>query len=407
MTPTSRWPPPSRTTSRPEPTCSRPRPGCCRRSTNIRSSPPIDSPITALIARFRSPARVTTATTSWRCRASYEIDVWGRVRDTIKSVAAQAQAEAADLENVRLSLHATLARDYFALRGLDSELKLLRETTKTYADALVLTQNRLAGKIASPIDVERAKSQLETAKALQDDTEARRALLEHAIATLVGKPASSFTIPQQAIAFATPRGPSAAPSSLLERRPDIASAERAVASANEQIGIAKAAFYPRFTFNLSGGTEDRGVHLFDLKNELYSLGPSVTLPIFDGGRRTAQLEAAFARRDETIALYRQRVLTAIQEVEDALAVDRLLGREGKRIEAALTAEKKVLDLSLTLYRDGATTYLDVVTAQTTLLDQERTSLGLLTRRNTSSVNLFVALGGGWTPPLRVASDGPI
>ena len=148
------------------------------------------------------------------------------------------------------------------------------------------------------------------------------------------------------------------------------------------------------------------MHLFDLKNELFSLGPSVTLPIFDGGRRTAQLEATLARRDETIALYRQRVLVAIQEVEDALALERLLGLEGKRLDAAIVAGKKVLDISLTLYRDGATTYLDVVTAQTTLLEEERASLALLTRRLTASVNLFVALGGGWAPPLRIASGGP-
>ncbi len=339
-------------------------------------------------------------------QSSYEVDLWGRVRDTIKSSAAQAQAQAADLENVRLSLHGALATDYLALRGLDSELLLLRDTVKAYAAALTLTQNRFAGKIASPIDVERAKSQLETAKALVDDTEARRASLEHAIATLVGKPASSFSIPQRAAPVAAPRGPSAAPSTLLERRPDIAAAEREVAAANEQIGVAKAAFYPRFFFNLSGGTEDRGVHLFDLKNELFSLGPSVTLPIFDGGRRTAQLEATLARRDETIALYRQRVLVAVQEVEDALALERLLGLEGKRLDAAIVAGKKVLEISLTLYRDGATTYLDVVTAQTTLLEEERASLAILTRRLNASVNLFVALGGGWTPVVRVASDGP-
>lgn len=343
---------------------------------------------------------------SLETQSSYEIDLWGRVRNTISATAAEAQAQAALLENVRLSLHAELARDYVALRGLDRELQLLRATSKAYQDALTLTQNRLAGKIASPMDVARAQSQLETAKALIDDTSARRALLEHAIATLIGKPASAFTIPLAPVVVATPRGPAAVPSTLLERRPDIAAAEREVAAANAEIGVAKAAFYPRFFLNLTAGTQDTGLHLLDLNNELFSLGPSVSLPIFDGGRLTAELEATLARRDETVAGYRATVLRAVQEVEDALALDHYLRLEGTRLDAAVAAEKKVLDLSLTLYRDGATTYLDVVTAQTTLLDQERASLVVLTRRLGASVNLFVALGGGWTPPVHVASEGP-
>lgn len=335
-------------------------------------------------------------------QASYEVDLWGRVRDTIKANVDQAQAEAAILESIRLSLHAELARDYLNLRGLDREARLLRDTAKAYGDALTLTQNRLAGKIASPIDVARAESQLATAQALIDDTAARRALLEHAIATLVGKPASSFSLPVSAAPIASPRRPSAVPSTLLERRPDIAAAERTVAATNEQIGVAKAAFYPRFFLNLSGGTQDTGFHLLDLKNELFSIGPSVNLPIFDGGKRTAQLELATAVRDGAVAQYRGRVLQAVQEVEDALALDRLLTLEAKHTAEAETAAKKVLDLSLTLYRDGATTYLDVVTAQTTALDAERTGLLLSTRRSQTSVALILALGGGWTVPVQVA-----
>ena len=184
-------------------------------------------------------------------QASYEVDLWGRVHDTIAASAANAQAQAALLENVRLSLHGQLASAYVALRGIDRDLKLLGDTEKAYQDALTLTENRFAGKIASPMDVDRAKAELETARALTDDDLARRALLEHAIATLVGKPASSFRIPIAPIAVANPNGPTAAPSSLLERRPDIAAAERQVAAANEQIGIAKTAFYPRFFLNLS------------------------------------------------------------------------------------------------------------------------------------------------------------
>ncbi len=337
-------------------------------------------------------------------QSSYEIDLWGRVHDQIQSAAALTQANAALLESVRLSLHAQLARNYLALRGYDQQLKLLSDTVKTYAEALTLTQNRLAGKIASPMDVARAQSQLELAKALSDDVLARRAVVEHAIATLIGRPASNFSIPRANIRIASPRGPVAAPSSLLERRPDIAAAERQVAAANEQIGVARADFYPRFFFNLSGGTQDRGVRLLDLKNELFTLGPSVSFPILDGGRRAATLEAAQARRDQTVALYRQNVLLAVQEVEDALATNRYLGQEGQRLKNAVTAEQKVLDLSLTLYRDGATTYLDVVVAQTSLLQQQVAEIVLLTRRLGANVDLFVALGGGWDAPLRVAEE---
>ena len=340
-------------------------------------------------------------------QSSYEVDLWGRVRDTIKAGAAEAQAQAALLENVRLSLHAQLARNYIALRGVDRDLQLLKDTTKAFTDALTLTQERLAGKIASPMDVERAKAELETAKALTDEDLARRALLEHAIATLVGKPASSFSIPIKAVVVATPHGPTAAPSTLLERRPDIAAAEREVAEANEGIGIAKTAFYPRFFINLYAGTQDRGVRLLDLVNELYTIGPSVTIPIFDGGTRHAQLEAAYVRRDQALAHYRQVILVAIQEVEDALSTQHHLASENQRLAAAVASEKKVLDLSLTLYRDGATTYLDVVVAQEALLGQQRASLALTTRDIDAGVSLIVALGGGWVGDAHLASDKPI
>ena len=338
-------------------------------------------------------------------QSSYEVDLWGRVRDTIKQAAAQGQAQAALLENARLSLHALVARNYLALRGLDRELALLRAATKAYGDALALTQNRLAGKIASPEDVARAQAQLESAKALIEDTLAQRAILEHAIATLVGQPASSFSIPQANIVIAEPRGPAAVPLSLLARRPAIAAAERQVAAANEGIGIAKSAFYPRVFINLYGGTQDRGVRLLDPKNILYTIGPSIDLPLFDGGRRTAELDAAMARRDQAYAQYKQTILVAVQEVEDALSSQHHLGAESKRLEAAIKADQTVLDVSLTLYRDGATTYLDVAVAQTALLAQQRAAIGLLTRQLGSSVNLFVALGGGWAPPpTRVALD---
>ncbi|MDR3463018.1 MAG: efflux transporter outer membrane subunit [Beijerinckiaceae bacterium] len=339
-------------------------------------------------------------------QASYEVDIWGRVRDTIAASAAEAQADAAILENVRLSLHAELARVYIGLRSLDREGQLLSDTVKTYSDALTLTQNRLAGKIAPPIDVARAQSQLATAQALVADTSARRAILEHAIATLVGKPASSFSIPAAPVIIALPQRPPAVPSTLLERRPDIAAAERGVAAANERIGVARAAFYPRFLLNLTAGTQDTELRLFDLKNALFSVGPSVSLPIFDGGLRTAQLAAATAVRDARTAAYRGQVLLAVQQVEDSLSQEHWLSIEAKRVAESVDAAKKVLDYSLTLYRDGATTYLDVVTAQTTALDAERTALQLRTRRLESSVALFLALGGGWTAPVHMAEVSP-
>ena len=277
--------------------------------------------------------------------------------------------------------------------------KLLADTAKAYEAALTLTESRLAGKIASPVDVARAQSQLATARVLIADTAARRSLLEHALATLIGKPASSFSIRPLYVELHLPKRPEAVPSTLLERRPDIAAAERSVAAANEQIGVAKAAFYPRFFLNLSGGTQDTGLHLLDLKNEFFSLGPSVTLPIFDGGKRNAQLDFAIAARDAAAAQYRAHILQAVQEVEDNLALDHWLKIEAKRVDEAVASTQKVLDLSLTLYRDGATNYLDVVTAQTAALDAERTSLDLRTRRLQASIALYLALGGGWRGPI--------
>lgn len=339
-------------------------------------------------------------------QASYEVDLWGRVRDTIKASTAEAQAQSAILENVRLSLHAELARVYLALRSLDRESQLLADTEKTYQQALELTQNRLAGKIAPPIDVARAQAQLATAQALIADTFGRRALLEHAIASLIGEPASSFSIPPSTLIGAMPRPPRVVPSTLLERRPDIAADERDVAAANAKIGIARAAFYPRFFLNLQGGTQDTGFHLLDLKNEFFAIGPSVALPIFDGGKRAADLKFAEAARDAAAAHYRGQVLRAIQEVEDSLAQERWLGIEAKRVAESVDAAKRVLDYSLTLYRDGATTYLDVVTAQTAALDAERTALALQTRRLQAAVALILALGGGWSEPVRVAAISP-
>lgn len=328
--------------------------------------------------------------------ASYEVDLWGRIRDRVKAAQAQAQASKADLESVRISLQAELARDYVSLRGVDLEAKLLRDTVKAYQEALQLTQERLAGKIAAPIDVARAEVQLKDAEALLADTIGPRAAFEHAIATLIGQPASTFSIAPVTKPTAIPTFPSGVPSNLLERRPDVAAAERETAAANESIGIARAAFFPTFTINLLAGEQDTGLNLLSLSNSLWSVGPSVYLPLFDAGLRRAELAAAEAAYLQTVAQYRSVVLHAIQEVEDDLANLRSLKIEGRDVDAAAVSAERASDLALTSYREGAVNYLDVVTAQSAALDAERASIGIATRRLQTSVGLILALGGGWS-----------
>lgn len=337
-------------------------------------------------------------------QSSYEIDLWGRVRNAVAVGVANSQSAAADLESVRLSLQAELARAYIALRGLDSEAKLLSDAVQAYARALVLTQTLVAGQIGSPADVARAQVQLEVARAQFYDVQSRRALLEHAIASLIGKPASSFSIPPASLSTLAPKIPPGAPLSLLERRPDIAAAERQVAAANAAIGVAKAAFFPRLVINLAGGTQDTGLSLFNFRNSIWSLGPSITLPIFDGGARAADLAAADASYMETAAHYRATVLRAYQEVEDTLSTLRWLAKEQQSVVTAAVAAQKVLSISLTLYRDGATNYLDVVTAQTAALEADRTVITLRARKVQADVGLMVALGGGFVAEIPIGEE---
>lgn len=333
---------------------------------------------------------------SLQLQSSYEIDLWGRVRNAVAVGRAEAEASAADLYSVQLGLQAELARDYIALRGVDAERRLLMHTATVYKEALALTKARLVGQIASPADVPRAEAQLETVMARLADLSARRALVEHAIATLIGKPASTFSIPLAERPLALPHIPTGLPSTLLQRRPDVAAAERRLAAANESIGIARAAFFPRVSINIAGGTQDTGLSLLSLKNSVWSVGPAVTLPIFDGGAKLADLGGAEAAYAETVAHYRGSVLRAIQDVEDELAALRWLKAEARNVGAAAGSTQKVLDVSLQLYRDGAVTYLDVVSAQTAALDAQRTALDLETRRLQASLALMMALGGGWS-----------
>jgi multidrug efflux system outer membrane protein len=337
-------------------------------------------------------------------QASWEIDVWGRVHDLVSAARAEEQASADALAEARLSIHAELARDYISLRGLDLDEKLIADTIANYRNALKLTQSRLAGQIAPPIDVERAEVQLHNVLAEASYLASRRASLENAVATLVGRSAASFTLPRAAAAIAQPRRPRTAPSDVLRRRPDVALREREVAAANERIGVANAAFYPRFTINLLGGTQDTGINLASLKNSLYSIGPSVSLPLFDAGLRKADLDAARAAYDEAVANYRQSVLRAVQDVDDGLSALRWLTREFADIQASADAAQKASDLSLSLYREGASNYLDVVTAQNAALDAKRRLIALQTSLLQANVSLILALGGGWAAePTRLAS----
>jgi NodT family efflux transporter outer membrane factor (OMF) lipoprotein len=328
--------------------------------------------------------------------ANYEIDLWGRVHNAVRAGKAQEQASAADLEAVRLMLHAELADDYAALRGLDEEAKLLADTVTAYTEAHRLTNNLFLGKIASRIDVTRAETQLHDAQAQVSDINARRALLEHSIATLTGKPPAALTIAPEVVHIAVPKIPLGVPSTLLERRPDIAAAERHVAAANARIGIAKAAFYPDISLGGSAGFQSTNIEVVTLPNDYWSIGPSVSLPLFEGGRLRAQLREARAEFDQATASYRGTVLSAFQEIDDNLALLHWLQDEEEHEQQAATAAQQTLTMSMNLYRNGAASYLDVVTAQTALLIAQRAALALQTRQLQASVGLIRALGGGWS-----------
>ena len=329
-------------------------------------------------------------------QSTFEIDFWGRIRDLVAANAADQKASEADFAAVRLSLQGQLARTYLNLRQADLEEKLLTDTVAAYRDALALTQHRLEGKIASPADVSRAEAQLATAQAELTDLHGRRALLEHAIAVLTGQPASVFSIKEAPVKVALPSIPPNVPSTLLLRRPDIAAAERRVAAANELIGVARAAFFPRFTLNLLIGNQDTTLNLLAIKNLMWSVGPGVSLPLFDAGLRRAELAAAEAEDERLASIYRGLVLRAIQEVEDNLALRKWLKQEAAEVDRAVAANQKTLDVSLSLYREGAVTYLEVVVAQTALLQSQSQALFLRTQRLQAGLGLILALGGGWS-----------
>lgn len=332
--------------------------------------------------------------------ASYELDVWGRVRNLVSAGEALADASAADLESVRLTLRGELANNYFQMRGLDAEIKLLSDTAESYRRQLDLTNYRHQEGIVSGLDVSRAQTQLEEVRAQIASARARRALYEHAVASLVGEPAANFSLPPVFVVISLPDIPIGVPSSLLQRRPDIAAAERRVAAANAQIGVARAAFFPSLVLGAAGGFQNTvSAGLLTAPNSFWSIGPLALLSLFDGGRRDAQVAEARAKTDETAALYRATVLRAFKEVEDNLAILREQRVERDSELAAVAAARHTFDLAMNRYREGVVNYLEVVDAETAKLRTERAALDINTRGLLASVNLIRALGGGWSGPI--------
>ena len=324
---------------------------------------------------------------------AYSVDIWGGIRRTVRANSDIAQASAADLQNATLLYQAELAEDYFQVQGLEAQAQLLSAAIQSYEQYLQVTKNRYSGGISTMGDVSLAETQLETVRAQLTDLGVQRAQFEHAIAVLTGKPPSELSI-----SIATRQAPPPVvsvglPSSLLERRPDIAAAERQVAAANEQIGVAKSAFFPSLI--LSGSVASELMTLLTAPTTFWSLGPQMLGTIFDGGKRRAQVKQTEATYDETVARYRQTVLTALQQVEDGLSDLRILADEANDTDRAVKAAQQSLDISTHQYRSGINSYLQVITSQTANLQNQRAAAEILTRRMLASVSLIQALGGGW------------
>ncbi len=329
---------------------------------------------------------------------SYEVDLWNQLHDMVKNAEYQSQAAAALLANAQLSLQAQLASDYMLIRGLDAEIDVIARAVKDYQDGVQITVNRYQGQIASGLDIAEAKTVLEQAQAEESDVRASRALVEHAIASLVGQPASSFSVKPVVAGIALPNIPTGLPSDLLQRRPDVAAAERQVAAANEEIGVTKAAFFPTLNLGLVGGGLGGGYDQTLLASPLsyWAVGPQFLLPLFEGGYRRAAEAQAYARLREAVANYRSTVLTAFQEVEDDLSLLNNLGQEFGQVSAAVTDSARSLQLATSLFQEGGVNYLDVVVNDIQWLDAQTSAIKVQTRRLQANVDLVRALGGGWT-----------
>jgi NodT family efflux transporter outer membrane factor (OMF) lipoprotein len=327
---------------------------------------------------------------------AWEPDLWGNIRHGVTAAAATAQASFADLENAKLLFQSELASDYFQLHGIDGDIDLLNRTAVSYVEYLTLTKNRFAGGVASDLDVAQAESQLYATQSQVIELGVQRAQLEHAIAILTGRPPVALTVSPLLLTTPPPSVPVGLPSALLERRPDIASSERHVHAANEQIGIAMAAFYPTLTLSGSAGFQASSiVKWFSLPSRFWSVGPGLAQTLFEGGRRRAIVAEEQAAYDSTVATYRQTVLSAFQQVEDELAALRILEQETAKVQETVQAANRALTVATAQYKAGITNYLTVITSQAVLLDAQKTAVDLLTRRLMASVLLIEALGGGW------------
>ena len=339
--------------------------------------------------------------------ASWEPDFWGRIRNTVKANSLEAQATLADLENVRLTVQSEVAVDYFELRVLDEQEQLLEASVAAYEESLKLVKIQLTTGLASGQDIEQAETQLEITCAQATDLGIQRAQLEHAIAMLVGQPASTFSIATNSLTTKPVAIPFGIPSQLLERRPDIAAAERRVAEANAQIGVARAAYYPTITLSGSVGYQNTSIqNLFSGPGLVWSVGATLAQTLFDGGLRKAVTEQSQAIYQGTVANYRQTVLTAFQEVEDNLSALRILSHELQQQNAAVESSQRYLTLAGVRYQSGIDIYLNVINAQTTLLNNQRTALNLQMEQLTASVQLIKALGGGWDASLQTTAANP-
>jgi NodT family efflux transporter outer membrane factor (OMF) lipoprotein len=328
--------------------------------------------------------------------ASWEIDLWGGIRRGIEAKSSTAQATTADLAAARLSVQGLLAQDYLLLRVQDAQIGLLRDTVANYERSLQLTRNQYAAGIVARGDVAQAEAQLKSTQAQVFDAQITRAQLEHAIAVLVGKPPAELSIAPKLLIAVFPDIPFALPSALLERRPDIAAAERRAASANAQIGVAQAAFFPALSLSAAGGFQNSVIgNLLTLPSRYWSLGPALAQSIFDAGLRSAQKAQAVATYDETVANYRSTVLNGFQDVEDNLTALALLAQEASVQDGAVKSAREAAEIATNQYKAGTVNYLAVVVLQASALNNERTALVILGRRFAASVGLIKAIGGGW------------